>query len=77
MYLIVLHEIPSHSDALDHGKSHFYEENGIRYIAFNFNVTSYKILMDLTNLSPRISRNAAMANFTSIYDNEDDESFKS
>ena len=58
------------------GKTHFYEENRIRCIAFNFEVISYKLLLDLLNLPPRFSRNVAPPYFTTIRDNMDDNSFK-
>ena len=63
---MLVHHVRSHSHALDGGKIHFYEENMIRPIAFNFQVISYKPLMDLLNLRPRFSRNVAPPYFTTI-----------
>ena len=58
------------------GKTHFYEENRIRRIAFNFEVISYKPLLDFFNIPPSFSRNVAPPYFTTIQDNMDDKSFK-
>ena len=71
-----VHQVPIHSHALDGGNTHFYEENRIRCIAFNFEVIIYKTLMDLLNLPPIFSRNVAPAYFTNIQDNMDDNIFK-
>ena len=73
---MLVHQVPSHSNALNGGKTHFYEENRITRIAFNFEVISYKLLLDLLNLPPRFSRNVAPPHFTTIQDNMDDKSFK-
>ena len=73
---MLVHEVPSHSHALDEGNTHFYDENRVRCIAFNFEVISYKPLLDLLNLPPRFSRNVAPPYFTTIQDNMDDKSFK-
>ena len=73
---MLVHQVPSHIHALDGGKNHFYEENRVRSIAFNFEVISYKSLMDFLNLPPSFSRNVAPPYFTTIQDNMDDESFK-
>ena len=73
---MLVHHVPSHGHALDGGKTHFYEENRIRRIAFNFEVISYKSLLDFLNLPPRFSRNVAPSYFTTIQDNMDDKSFK-
>ena len=56
---MLVHYVPSHSHALDGGKTHFYEENRIMHIDFSFEVISYKPLMDLLNLPPIFSRNVA------------------
>ena len=69
---MLVHLVHSHSNDLDGGKTHFYEENKIRHIAFNFEVISYKPLLDLFNLYPRFSRNVAPPYFTTIQDNGDD-----
>ena len=60
--------------ALDGGKTHFYEENRIRCIAFNFEVISYKLLLDLLNIPPRFSINVATPYFTTIQNIRDDKS---
>ena len=73
---MLVHQVPSLSNALDGGKTHFYEENMIRCIAFNFEVISYKPLLDFLNFPPRFSRNVATPYFTTIQDNRDDHSFK-
>ena len=72
---MLVNQVLSHSHALDGGKTHFYEENRIRRIDFNFEVISYKLLMYLLNLPPRFSRNVAPPYFTTIQDNMDDKSF--
>ena len=71
-----VHQIPSHIHALDGGKIHLYEENRIRRIAFNFEVISYKPLLDLLNLPPRLSRNIAPPYFTTIQHNNDGNKLK-
>ena len=48
----------------------------IRHIAFNFEVTSYKLLLDLLKLPPRLFRNDPPPYFTTIQDNKDDKSFR-
>jgi hypothetical protein len=59
-YLIII-------DVLSMGeKAHLYEEDMIGRIAFNFEIISYKILLDLLYISPRLSRDIASPNFTSI-----------
>ena len=73
---MLVHEVPSHSHALDGAKTHFYEENRITHIAFNFEFISYKPLLDLLNLPPRFSGNFAPPYFTIIQDNGDDKCFK-
>ena len=73
---MLVHQAPSHRNALDGAKTHFYEENRIRRIAFNFEVISYKSFMNLFNLPPRFCRNVAPLDFTTIQDNRDDKSFK-
>ena len=73
---MLVHEVPIHSNALDGGKTHFYEENMIRRIAFNLEVISYKLLLDLLNLPPILSRNVAPPYLTTKQDNKDDNSFK-
>ena len=73
---MLVHQVPSHSNALDGGKTHFYEENMIRHIYFNFQVISYKPLLDLLNLPPIFSRNVASPCFTTIQDNKDGTSLK-
>ena len=73
---MLVHQVPSHSNDLDGGKTHFYEENRIRNIGFNFEVISYKSLLDLLNLPPRFSRNVAPPYFTTIQDKMDEKSFK-
>ena len=73
---MLVYQVPSHSNALDEGKTHFCEENMIRCIAFNFEVISYKPLLDLLNIPSRFSRNVAPPYFTTIQDNLDDKSFK-
>ena len=60
---------PTHSYALDRGKTQFYKENRIWCNAFNFEVIRYKTLLDLLNISPRFSRDAAIPNLTSLQDN--------
>ena len=65
-----------HIHAIDGGKTHFYEENRIRRIAFNFEVISYKLLLDFLNIPPIFSRNDAPPYFTTIQDKRDDKSFK-
>ena len=73
---MLVHQVPSHGHALNEGKTHLCEENRIRCITFNFEVISYKMLLDLLNLPPRISRNVAPPYSTTIQDNSDDKSFK-
>ena len=73
---MLVHQVPSHRIALDGGKTHFFEENRIRRIAFNFEVISYKSLLGFLNLPPRFSRNVAPPYFTTIKDNMYDKSFK-
>ena len=58
IYHVLLHQKPSHSHALDGGKTHFNQENNVGSIDFNFEVISYKMLLDLLNHSPRFSRDA-------------------
>jgi hypothetical protein len=48
------------------GNTCFYEEDRIRYIAFNFYTISDKILLDLFYISPIFFRNTRSPNFTSI-----------
>ena len=71
---MLIHQVPSHSHALDGGNTHFYEEDRIRCIAFNFEVIIYKPLMYFLNIPPRLSRNVAPPYFTTIQDNMDDKS---
>ena len=73
---MLVHKVLSHSHALDGEKTHFYEENMIRCIAFNFEVISYKPFLDFLNLPPRFSRNASPPYFATIQNNMDDKSFK-
>ena len=73
---MLVHQVPSHSNALDWGKTHFYKENRIRHIAFNVEFISYKPLLDFLNLPLIFSRNVALPYFTTIQDNKDDKSFK-
>ena len=73
---MLVHQVPCHSHAINGGKTHFYEENRIRHIDFNFEVISYKPLLDFLNLPSRFSRNVAPPYFTTIQDNRDDKSFK-
>ena len=73
---MLVHQVPSHSHAFDGGNTHFYEENRISCIAFNFEVIIYNPLLDLINLPPRFSRNFALSYFTTIQNNGDDKSFK-
>ena len=73
---MLVHQVPSHINSLDGGNTHFYDENRIRRIDFNFDVISYKPLLDLRNLPPRFSRNVAPPYFTTIQDNMDAKSFK-
>ena len=60
---MLVHHVPSHRHALDGGNIHFYEENQIRCIAFNFEVKIYKPLLDLLNIPPRFSRNVSLVSF--------------
>ena len=78
MLFILCHvqQVPSHSHVLNGGKTHFYEDNMIRRIAFNFEVISYKPLLDLLNIPPRFSRNVSSPYFTTIQDNGDGKRFK-
>ena len=69
---VLVYQEPSHTKALDRGKTHFYKENRVRCIAFNFEVIRYKMFLDLLNLSPRFSRDAAIPNLTLIQDNMSD-----
>ena len=73
---MLVHQVHSHSNALEGEKTHLYEENRIRRIAFNCEVISYKLLLDLLNLPLGFSRNVAPPYFTTIQDNMDDKSFK-
>ena len=73
---MLVHQVTSHSHALDVRKAHFYEENRIRSISFNFEGISYRQLLDLLNIPSRFSRNVAPPYFTAIQDNMDDKSFK-
>ena len=73
---MLVYRVPSHSHALDGGKTHFYEENRIKCISFNFEFISYKPLLDFPNLPPIFSRNVAPPYFTTIQDNMGDKSFK-
>ena len=73
---MLVHHVPSHNNDLDGGKTHFYEENRIQRITFNFEVISYNPLLDLLNLPLRFYRNDAPPYFTTIQDNKDDKSFK-
>ena len=52
IYHVLLHQKPSHSHALDGGKTHFNEENKVGSIDFNFEVIGYKMLLDFLNHSP-------------------------
>ena len=63
---------PSHIYALDRGNTHFYKENRVGCIAFNFEVIRYKTLLDLFNPSPRFSRDVATLHLTPIQDNKSD-----
>ena len=63
---VLVQQEPSH---INRGKTHFYKENRIWCIAFNFEVILYKALMDLLNLSPEISRDVATSILTFIQDN--------
>ena len=76
IYLMLVHQVPSHSNDIDGGKTHFYEENRIRFFSFNFEVLSYKTLLDFVNLPPRFSRNVAPPYFTTIQDKKDDKSLQ-
>ena len=67
---MLVYKVPSPNNALDGGKTHFYEENRIRCISFNFEVISDKSLLDLLNIPPRFSRNVAPPYFTTIQDNK-------
>ena len=69
---VLVQQEPSHSQALDRGKTHFYMKNNVGCIAFNFEVIRYKMLLDLLNLSPGFSRDAATPNLTPIQDNRSD-----
>ena len=69
---VLVNQEPSHSEALDRGKTHFYKENRVECIAFNFEVIRYKMLLYLLNLSPGFSRDAAAPNLTPIQDNTGD-----
>ena len=66
---MLVYQVPSDSHALDEGKTHFYDENRIRRIAFNFEVISYKPLLDFLNLPSSFSRNVAPQYFATIQDN--------
>ena len=61
---------------LSMGDTYFYEENRIQHNAFNLEVISYKLLLDLLNIPPRLSREVTPPYFTNIQDNRDDKSFK-
>ena len=63
---MLVHHVPSHSYDLNGGKTHFYEENMIRSIAFNYEFISYKPLLDFLKLPPRLFRNVAPPYFTTI-----------
>ena len=69
---VLVQQDPSHSKALDRGKTHFYKENGVGCISFNFGVICYKTFLKLLNLSPRFSRDVATPNLTSIQDKRSD-----
>ena len=69
---MLVHEVPSHRHALNGGKTHFYEQTRIRCIDFNFEVISYKPLLDLLNPPPIFYRNVAPPYFTTIQDSKDD-----
>ena len=73
---MLVHHVPSHINALNARKTHFYEENRIRRISFNFEVIIYIPPLDFLNLPPRFSRNVAPSHFTTIQDNMDDKSFE-
>ena len=73
---MLVHQVTSHRNALDGGKTHFYEENRIRFIDFNFDFRIYKSLLDFLNIPPRLSRNVAPPYFTTIQDKRDDKRFK-
>ena len=76
IYLILVHQVSIQSDAFDGGKTHFYKENMIGSIAFNFEVICDKTFLNLLNLSLGFSRDGAPPNFTTIQDNESDKSLK-
>ena len=71
---MLVHQVPNHSHDVDEGNTHLYEENRIRRTAFNFEVISYKPLLDLLNLPQIFSRNDAPPYFTTIHG--DDNNFK-
>ena len=73
---MLVYQVPSHSHAFYGKKTHFYEENMLGHIAFNFEVISYKPLLDLLNIPPKFSRNVTPPYFKTIQDNRDDKSFK-
>ena len=66
---MLVHQVPSHIHALNGGKTHFYEENRIRRIVFNFEIRSYKALLVLLNLPPKFSITFIAPYFTTIQDN--------
>jgi len=53
--------------SFNRGNVHFYEEDRIRCLAFNFEIRSYKIILELFYISPGFSRNTTSPNFTSIF----------
>ena len=42
---VLVQQEPSHSEALDRGNTHFYKENGVGCIDFNFEVIHDKTLL--------------------------------
>ena len=72
IYFVLVQQEPSHSQDLNRGKTHFYKENRIWCIAFNFQVICYKMVMDLLNIYLGFSRDVATPNLTSIQDNMSD-----
>ena len=66
---VLVQQEPSHSQALDRGKTHLYKDNRVGCIAFNFEVIRYKMLLYLFNISPVFSRDVATPNLTSLQDN--------
>ena len=56
---MLVHQVPSHSHALDGGKPHFYEENMI-YKAINnidpsMGITKYEAFREINKIEPRFN----------------------